>query len=75
MSFRERATRRVTFCASGVLTVGRATTIARDTIVSYLRRKDVIAEFTGDIPEAADKEKAIKELYGLLAKTGFDLKS
>lgn len=75
MSFRERATRRVTFCASGVLTVGRATTIARDTIVSYLRRKDFIAEFTGDIPEAADKEKAIKEFYGLLAKTGFDLKS
>ena len=74
LAFRERATRLVTFCASGVLTVGRATTIARDNIVSYLRRKDFIAEFTADIPEPADKEKAIKEFYSLLAKTGFDVK-
>jgi hypothetical protein len=74
LAFRERATRLVTFCASGVLTVGRATTIARDNIVSYLRRKDFISEFTDGIPEAADKEAAIKEFYGLLAKTGFDVK-
>lgn len=74
LAFRERATRLVTFCASGVLTVGRDTTIARDTIVSYLRRKDFIAEFTAGIPDAGDKEKAIKEFYGLLAKTGFDVR-
>lgn len=74
LAFRERATRLVTFCASGVLTVGRATTIARDNIVSYLRRKDFISEFTDGIPEAADKEQAIKEFYSLLAKTGFDVK-
>ena len=72
--FRERATRLVTFCASGVLTVGRATTIARDNVVSYLRRKDFISEFTADIPDPGDKEKAIKEFYGLLAKTGFDVR-
>tara|TARA_R110000868_G_scaffold11062_1_gene54306 strand:+ start:1037 stop:2755 length:1719 start_codon:yes stop_codon:yes gene_type:complete len=71
LPFRDRATRLVTFCSSGVLTVGRATTIARDSIVSYLRRKDFIAEFTCDIPDAAGKEQAIKEFYGLLAKTGF----
>ncbi len=74
LAFRERATRLVTFCASGVLTVGRATTIARDNIVSYLRRKDFIAEFTADIPEPADKERAIKEFYALLSKTGFDVR-
>ena len=74
LPFRDRATRLVTFCASGVLTVGRATTIARDTVVSYLRRKDFIAVLTEEIPEPADKEKAIKEFYGLLAKTGFDVK-
>ena len=75
LAFRERATRLVTFCASGVLTVGRATTIARDNIVEYLRRKDFITAFTEDIPEPADKEKAIKEFYGLLSKTGFDVKA
>jgi hypothetical protein len=74
LTFRDRATRLVTFCASGVLTVGRATTIARDNVVSYLRRKDFIAEYTADIADAADKEKAIKEFYGLLAKTGFDVR-
>ena len=74
LAFRERATRLVTFCASGVLTVGRATTIARDNIVSYLRRKDFITEFTDGIPDPADKELAIKEFYALLAKTGFDVR-
>jgi hypothetical protein len=74
LPFRERATRLVTFCASGVLTIGRATTIARDTVVTYLRRKDFIAEYTADMPEPADKEKAIKEFYVLLARTGFDVR-
>ena len=73
LPFRDRATRLVTFCSSGVLTVGRATTIARESIVSYLRRKDFITEFTSDIPDAADKEQAIKEFYRLLAKTGFNV--
>jgi hypothetical protein len=75
LPFRERATRLVTFCASGVLTVGRATTIARETIVTYLRRKDFIAEFTSDIAEPVEKEKLIKEFYVLLARTGFDVRS
>lgn len=75
LPFRERAGRLVAFCASGVLTVGRATTIARDTIVVYLRRKDFIAEYTADIPAPADKEKAIKEFYVLLARTGFDVRA
>ncbi len=74
LSFHERATRLVTFCASGVLTVGRATTIARDIVVNYLRRKDFIAEFTADMTEPAAKEQAIKDFYILLSRTGFDVK-
>jgi hypothetical protein len=74
LPFRERASRLVTFCASGVLTVGRATTIARDTIITYLKRKDFIAEYTADIPAPEDKEKAIKDFYTLLARTGFEVK-
>ncbi len=57
-----------------MLTIGRATTIARDTIISYLKRKDFIAEYTADITEPAEKEKAIKEFYVLLSRTGFDVR-
>ena len=74
LPFRERASRLVTFCASGVLTIGRATTIARDIVISYLKRKDFILEYTADIPEPQEKEKAIKEFYTLLARTGFEVK-
>jgi hypothetical protein len=74
LPFRERATRLVTFCASGVLTIGRATTIARDTVVSYLRRKDFIAEYTADIGDPTEKEQAIKDFYVLLSRTGFDVR-
>jgi hypothetical protein len=74
LSFRDRALRLVAFASSGVLTVGKATTIAREAIVGYLRRKDFITEFTADIAEPADKEKAIKEFYALLAGTGFDMR-
>jgi len=74
LSFRDRALRLVAFASSGVLTVGKATTIAREAIVGYLRRKDFITEFSADLPTAEDKEKAIKEFYTLLAATGFDVK-
>ena len=74
LPFRERASRLVTFCASGVLTIGRATTIAHDIVISYLKRKDFILEYTADIPEPQEKEKAIKEFYTLLARTGFEVK-
>ncbi|MBX7198412.1 MAG: hypothetical protein K1X51_03455 [Rhodospirillaceae bacterium] len=74
LPFRERASRLVTFCASGVLTIGRATTIARDIVVGYLRRKDFITEYTADIPEPSEKEKAIKEFYTLLSRTGFEVR-
>ena len=74
LPFRERASRLVTFCASGVLTVGRATTIKRDIIINYLKRKDFIAEYTADIAEPAEKERAIKEFCILLARTGFEVK-
>jgi len=74
LSFRDRALRLVSFASSGVLTVGKATAITRDAVISYLRRKDFINEFSGDLADPAEKEKAIKEFYGLLARTGFDMK-
>lgn len=73
LTFRERANRLVAFCSSGMLTEGRATDIARDSITSYLRRKDFVSEFTGDIPDPAEKEAAIRDFYKLLAQTGFQV--
>lgn len=73
LSFRDRAKRLVAFCSSGMLTEGRATEIARQSITNYLRRKDFVSEFTSDIPEPAEKETAIRDFYALLAKTGFEV--
>jgi hypothetical protein len=67
LTFRDRANRLVSFCAAGVLTEGRATEIARQSITTYLKRKDFVSEFTSDIPDPADKEAAIREFYRLLA--------
>jgi len=71
--FKERADRLVNFCSSGVLTEGRATEIARESITSYLRRKDFVTEYTADIPDAAGKETAVRNFYKLLAETGVNL--
>ncbi|MEQ8735867.1 MAG: hypothetical protein RIC29_13155 [Rhodospirillaceae bacterium] len=71
LSFRERAGRLVTFCSSGMLTEGRATEIARESITNYLKRKDFLSEFTADIPDPQEKEVAIRDFYKLLAQTGF----
>ncbi len=73
LAFRERAKRLVTFCTGGVLTEGKAKSIARDSVVGYLRRKDFVSEYTIDIADPAEKEKAIREFYVLLAKTGFNV--
>jgi hypothetical protein len=73
LAFRERAKRLVTFCTGGVLTEGKAKSIARDSVVGYLRRKDFVSEYTIDIADPAEKEKAIREFYTLLAKTGFNV--
>ncbi|MDX2224178.1 MAG: hypothetical protein SFV21_15615 [Rhodospirillaceae bacterium] len=75
LTFRDRATRLVAFCTGGVLTEGRAKTIARDSVVSYLKRKDFVSEFTLGIAEPAEKERAIREFYVLLSKTGFDVRA
>jgi hypothetical protein len=74
LGFRERASRLVAFCAGGVLTEGKAKTIARDSVVSYLRRKDFVSEFTADIADPPEKERAIRDFYLLLSKTGFDVR-
>jgi len=73
LPFRDRANRLVSFCAAGFLTEGRATEIARQTITTYLKRKDFVTEFTAGIPDPGEKEAAIREFYRLLTQTGFEV--
>lgn len=73
LTFRERAQRLVNFCAADVLTEGKATEIARQTITSYLKRKDFVSEYTADIPDPKEKEAAVRDFYKLLSKTGFEV--
>ncbi|MCB2108117.1 MAG: hypothetical protein KDE14_10470 [Rhodobacteraceae bacterium] len=74
LPFRDRATRLVSFCAGGVLTEGKAKSIARESVVAYLRRKDFVTEFTVGIDDPSEKEKSIRDFYILLSKTGFDVR-
>jgi len=71
LPFRERAKRLVMFCTGGVLTEGKAKSIARESVVGYLKRKDFVSEYTADIADPVEKENAIRDFYALLAKTGF----
>jgi hypothetical protein len=73
LPFRERVERLVAFCAAGLLTEGKTTEIARQTITSYLKRKDFISELTADIPDPKEKEEAVRDFYKLLSQTGFEV--
>ena len=75
LSFRDRAIRLVRFSTSGVLTVGRATTIARERITAYLKRHDFISEFTAGITDPAEQAKVITDFYALLTTAGFSPRS
>jgi hypothetical protein len=69
-SLRDRATRLVQFCASGMLTEGKALTMARERTLSYLRQPNFIGHFTENVSDAARKEEMIRDFYRLLAKAG-----
>ncbi|MBF0563557.1 MAG: hypothetical protein HQL37_16460 [Alphaproteobacteria bacterium] len=70
-SLRIRAMRLVQFCTSGVLTNGKATTMARDRVLTILRQPKFEQKFTADIPDPSAQEKALREFHQILAKTGF----
>ena len=59
-----------------MLTEGRATEIARDTITSYLKRKDFVSEFTAGIADPGEKEAAIRKAgkpMGTIPRPGHSL--
>lgn len=70
-SLRVRAVRLVQFCTSGVLTEGKASTMARDRVLAILRQPNFEAKFVADIPDPATKEKSLREFHQLLASSSF----
>lgn len=71
-SLRERATRLVQFCASGVLPEGRALARARARIKDILRQPNFDANFVADIADPAAAQKALRDFHALLInKAGF----
>lgn len=71
-TLRKRATRLVRFVASGLLVEGKALNIARARVVAHLRQPGFIENFTADLPEAAQKEAAVREFWSMLAAAGFN---
>lgn len=69
-----RATTLVNFLLSGLLTEGRASTLARERIRAHLKRSDFVEAFAADFPDATARERGLREFYALLAKAGFSLK-
>lgn len=70
-SLRLRAVRLVQFCASGVLTEGKAFNMARQAVLSHLRQPKFEAAFVADVPDPAQQERAIREFHDLLASSDF----
>ena len=68
---RIRATRLVQFCGSGVLTKGKADTMARNVVVTHLRQQAFMEKFTEGIDDAAKKEEVVKSFHQMLAEAGF----
>lgn len=70
-SLRIRAVRLVQFCASGVLTRGKALAMARDRVITHLRHPNFDQTFVEDLPTMEEKERAAREFFLLLRNAGF----
>lgn len=68
---RVRAFRLVEFCASGVLTPGKAMALARERVIGHIRKPNFDSELVAGLPSAGEKEKAIRDFFTLLRKAGF----
>ena len=68
---RIRATRLVQFCGSGVLTKGKADTMARNVVVTHLRQPAFMEKFTEGIDDMSKKEEVVKSFHQMLAEAGF----
>lgn len=71
LHLRERATRLVKFCSSGILIEGKALQIARKRIAGYLRQPNFVEHLTDDCASPAEAEAVVRDFYRQLAEAGF----
>lgn len=71
LSLRERATRLIKFCSSGILIEGKALQIARKRIAGYLRQPNFVEHLTADCTSPAEAEATVRDFYQQLAEAGF----
>lgn len=71
LPLRERATRLVRFCSSGILVEGRALAVARKRVAEHLRQPNFVEHFTADLPSPNEAQEALRQFYVELAGAGF----
>ncbi len=70
-----RAVLLLNFLLSGVLTEGKASTLARDRIREHLKRPDFVETFAADCPGPAEAETKLREFHALLTRAGLSVHS
>lgn len=71
LQLRERATRLIKFCSSGILIEGKALQIARKRIAAYLRQPNFVEHLTEGCTSTVEAETVVRDFYRQLAEAGF----
>lgn len=71
LSLRDRASRLIKFCSSGVLLEGRALQIARKRIAEHLRQPNFVEKLTEGAASPVEAEGMVRSFHHDLAEAGF----
>lgn len=71
LQLRDRASRLIKFCSSGILIEGKALQIARKRIAGYLRQPNFVEHLTEGCSTQKEAEDIVRDFYRQLAEAGF----
>lgn len=71
LGLRERASRLVKFCSSGILLEGRALQVVRRRVTEHLRRPNFVEHLTENCGSARESEMVLRDFHRQLAEAGF----
>ncbi len=71
LGLRERASRLVKFCSSGILLEGRALQVARKRIAEHLRQPNFVEKLTEGCTSRGEAENVVRTFHQQLAAAGF----